>query len=150
QQLAGVPDLELPTDRPRPADVSLVGAQLRFTVPASLLTALEALGRREGATLFMVLLAAFQALLGRYSGQADFAVGAPIAGRTRAELEPLIGFFVNTLALRADLAGDPSFRALLARVRETALGAYAHQDLPFERLVEALAPDRDPARNPIA
>src|SRR5262249_58568533 len=103
-----------------------------------------ALARREGCTLYMVLLAAFQALLGRYSGQEDFCVGTPIAGRNRAEIEGLIGFFVNTLALRADLSGDPSFAQLLARVRETCLGAYANQDLPFEMLVRELKPQREP------
>ena len=118
-------------------------------LPKTLLAELQSLGRKEGATLFMTLTAATQALLYRYSGQTDFAVGSPIANRTRSELENLIGFFVNTLVLRADLSGEPSFRGLLARVRQEALGAYAHQDLPFEQLVSVLQPDRDASRAPL-
>src|SRR5206468_7143167 len=132
QQLAGLPPLlELPTDRPRPAVLSHRGATRTVRLPAALVRQAEALGRREGATLFMVLLAGFQALLARASGQDDLAVGSPVAGRNRLETEGLIGFFVNTLVLRGDLSGPPSptFRALLGRVRETALAAYMHQDV---------------------
>ena len=120
-----------------------------FEIAGALTRRLKELGRAEGATLFMTLLAAFQVLLYRYSGQEDIAVGAPIAGRTRPELEGLIGFFVNTLVLRGDLSGDPSFAEFLARVRARALEAYAHQDLPFEKLVEELHPKRDLSRNPL-
>jgi amino acid adenylation domain-containing protein len=148
-QLANVSTLELPADRPRPPVASDRGAHLIFELPAPLTAALKALGQREGATLFMTLLAAFQVLLYRYSGQQDIAVGAPIAGRRHTELEGLIGFFANTLVLRTDLSGNPPFRELLARVREIALGAYTHQDLPFEKLVEELAPARDLSRNPL-
>jgi amino acid adenylation domain-containing protein/non-ribosomal peptide synthase protein (TIGR01720 family) len=143
------PFLELPTDRPRPAIPSHRGAERGFLVPAELGAALRDLARREGATLFMTLLAAFDALLYRYTGQADVSVGSPIANRGRTEIEGLIGFFLNTLVLRAQLADDLSFRALLAQVRETCLGAYAHQDMPFERLVQDLAPERDVARSPL-
>ena len=149
EKLADLSTLELPTDRPRPPVPSYQGAHLTFDLPAPLTQALKELGRREGATLFMTLLAAFQVLLHRYSGQEDIAVGTPIAGRGRTELEGLIGFFVNTLVLRSDLAGNPAFTELLARVRETALGAYTHQDLPFEKLVEELSPSRDISRNPL-
>ncbi len=150
RQLAGLPPLlELPTDRPRPAVQSFRGATRPVRLPAGLTRQAEALGRREGATLFMVLLAGFQALLARYSGQDDLAVGSPVAGRNRVEIEGLIGFFVNTLVLRGDLTGEPSFRELLGRVRETALAAYLHQDVPFEKLVEELAPERSLAHAPL-
>jgi amino acid adenylation domain-containing protein/non-ribosomal peptide synthase protein (TIGR01720 family) len=148
--LAGAPlALDLPTDRPRPPVMSHRGGSRTFTLPPALHRALDALARREGATLFMVLLAAFDVLLARHAGQRDVVVGTPIAGRTRAETERLVGFFVNTLALRVELSDDEPFRGLLARVREACLGAYAHQDLPFERLVEALNPPRDLSRTPV-
>ncbi|MFI5761879.1 amino acid adenylation domain-containing protein [Streptomyces sp. NPDC051563] len=149
EALAGLPALELPTDRPRPQVRSGTGGSFVFEVPAALAGRLGVLARERGATLFMVLLAGFQALLARYTGQADIAVGSPIAGRDRTELEPLIGFFVNTLVLRTDLSGDPAFGELLSRVRRTALAAYEHQDVPFDRLVEELRPERDLSRNPL-
>ncbi|MFQ5610897.1 MAG: amino acid adenylation domain-containing protein [Anaerolineae bacterium] len=153
EQLAGasarLPTLELPTDRPRPPVQTFRGATQSITIPRALQDSLAGVGQEADGTLYMALLAAFEVLLYRYTGQADLVVGTPIANRNRAEIEGLIGFFVNTLVLRADLAGDPSFRELLARVRETALGAYAHQDLPFEKLVEALQPERDLSRNPL-
>jgi amino acid adenylation domain-containing protein len=141
--------LELPADRPRPPVQSGRGALHAFALSRDLSDGLHALARREGATLFMTLLAGFQLLLAKYSGQDDLLVGTPVAGRTRPELEGLIGFFVNTLALRGRPDGDTSFRAFLARTRDETLGAFAHQDLPFERLVEELAPERDLARNPL-
>ncbi|WP_437630406.1 non-ribosomal peptide synthase/polyketide synthase [Sorangium sp. So ce854] len=144
-----VPALELPTDRPRPAAQTFRGAAQAVRLPADLSARLRALCRREGVTPFMALLAAFQLLLHRYSGQTDFAVGSPVAGRTQPEIEGLIGFFVNTLVLRADLSGDPTFLELLTRVREVTLGAYEHQDVPFERLVDALRPERDLGRSPL-
>ncbi|HEV8580106.1 MAG TPA: amino acid adenylation domain-containing protein [Thermoanaerobaculia bacterium] len=149
RRLAGVPPLDLPTDRPRPALRASRGASRPFTLPAELSEGLKALARAEGVTRFMVLLAAFQALLGRYSRQSDFAVGTPIANRNQPWIEDLIGFFVNTLVLRAELGGSPGFRELLRRVRDVALAAYAHQDLPFERLVEELAPRRDLSHPPL-
>ena len=150
EQLRGAPAaLDLPTDRPRPAAESHRGGSLSFCLPKRLSTGLVALGRREGVTLFMTLLAAFQVLLQRYSGQDDIVVGSPIAGRTRVETESLIGFFVNTLVLRTRLDGEPTFRDLSARVREGTLGAHAHQDVPFEKLVEELAPARDRSRSPL-
>ena len=149
RRLAELPVLELPTDHPRPAVQTHRGARQELVLPESLTEALKELGRREGATLFMVLLGAFQVLLSRYSGQEDVAVGTPIAGRNQAETEGLIGFFVNTLVMHTDLSGDPSFREVLSRVREVALGAYDHQDLPFEKLVEELKPERDLSRTPL-
>ena len=150
QQMAGAPKtLDLSTDRPRPAVQSFRGATANFSLSAELTEGLNRLARQAGATLFMTLLAGFQALLSRYSGQDDIVVGAPIANRSRAEVEGLIGLFANTLALRTSLAGDPSFRDLLGRVKEVALGAYAHQDMPFERLVEELRPERSLGHNPL-
>ncbi|MGH7578678.1 MAG: amino acid adenylation domain-containing protein [Gemmatimonadales bacterium] len=143
------PVLELPTDRPRPKVQTYAGAQLSFVLPARLVDALTGLARRERASLFMVLLAGFKSLLWRYTGQTDLVVGVPTAGRTRVELESLIGCLANALVLRTDLAGDPSFRELLARVRTVAMGAYAHQDLPFEKLVEELQPDRSVRHHPV-
>ncbi|MCY1015549.1 non-ribosomal peptide synthase/polyketide synthase [Pyxidicoccus sp. MSG2] len=149
ERLAGLEPLELPADRPAPTVRTREGARLQRVLPRRLTDALAALGRREGVTRFMLLLAAFQVLLSRYTGQTDVAVGAPISGRTRREVEGLIGFFVNTLVLRGDLSGAPTFRALLGRVRNTCLGAYAHQDLPFDQLVEALHPERGAGHSPL-
>ncbi len=143
------PALELPTDRPRPPVQTYRGAALPVALSRELSAGLGALSRREEVTLFMTLLAAFQLLLARYTGQKDIVVGSPIAGRTRVETEGLIGFFVNTLVLRTDLSGDPTVRELLGRVREVTLGAYAHQEVPFEKLVEELAPRRDLSRSPL-
>ncbi|MBZ4371690.1 non-ribosomal peptide synthetase, partial [Corallococcus sp. AS-1-6] len=149
-KLAGAPPvLELPTDRPRPAVRGNAGAVHSFVLPSSLEQQLKTLAQREGASLYMVLLAGWQALLSRYSGQTDISVGSPIAGRTRAELEGLIGFFVNTLVLRAQVDGDASFRELLKQVRGTVLEAYEHQDVPFEKLVEALQPERSLSHTPL-
>jgi amino acid adenylation domain-containing protein len=141
--------LDLPIDRPRPRVPTQRGAQFRAELPTSLVRALDGLGRRGGATLFMTLLAAFQTLLHRYTGQTDITVGSPVSGRDRIELEGLIGLFVNTLVLRADLSDDPAFREFMERVRDGVLSAYAHQDVPFEKIVEALAPERGPGRNPL-
>ncbi len=150
QQLgSSLPVLELPTDQPRPAAQTFEGAIQSFVLSSDLGNALKALSRREGVTLFMTLLAAFKTLLYRYTGQWDILVGSPIANRNRAEIEGLIGFFVNTLVLRTDLSGNLTFRELLCRVREVTLGSYTHQDLPFERLVEELQPERDLSRNPL-
>ncbi|HEY6190004.1 MAG TPA: amino acid adenylation domain-containing protein, partial [Pyrinomonadaceae bacterium] len=149
EQLADAPVLQLPTDRPRPAVQSYRGAHHSVRLDAALTDELKRISRQEGVTLFMLLLAAFQTLLSRYSGQEDIVVGSPIANRTRAEVEGLIGFFVNTLVLRTRLEGRPSFREVLGRVREAALGAYAHQDVPFEMLVEELEPERDMSRTPL-
>jgi amino acid adenylation domain-containing protein len=149
RQLEGVAPLELRTDRPRPVVRTARGASIAFVLPQELSGALLALSRREGVTPFMTLLAAFQTLLHRYTGQDDITVGSPIANRNRAETEGLIGYFVNMLALRIDLSGDPTFCALLGRVRDVALGAFEHQDLPLEILVETLQPERDVSRTPL-
>jgi len=150
EQLADVPPvLELPTDRPRPPAVTYNGATQSFTLDKGLSDALKALCRREGVTLYQLLLAAFQVLLYRYSGQEDICVGSPIANRTRAEIENLIGFFVNTLVLRTDLSGEPSFQEALRRVVKVTQGAYEHQDLPFEMLVEAVQPQRNMSHTPL-
>ncbi|MEE8584180.1 MAG: condensation domain-containing protein, partial [Acidobacteriota bacterium] len=149
RQLAGVPRLELPTDRPHPPVQTFRGAAWHFDIPKVLADRLQKLGRDLEATRFISLMSAFGALLSRYSGQTAFAVGSPIANRNRHETESLIGFFVNTLALRLDLSGDPDFEEVVKRVRRTALDAYAHQDLPFEQLVEDLHPERSLSRPPL-
>jgi len=150
EKLGGnLPVLELPTDHPRPAVQTYNGSTVSFVLSPELTERLRALSRREGVTLFVALLAAFQVLLMRYTGQEDILVGTPIANRNRTEIEGLIGFFVNTLVMRSDLSKNPTFQELLGRVQETALGAYAHQDLPFEKLVEELSPERDMSRSPI-
>jgi amino acid adenylation domain-containing protein len=150
ERLAGSASLlSLPLDRPRAPRQTFRGARESFVLPPALTQALNELARREGATLFMALLAAFQALLHRYSGADDVAVGCPVAGRGRVELEPLVGLFMNTLVLRSDVSGDPTFRSLLSRVRDTALGAFAHRELPFDKLVEALHPARSLSHSPL-
>ncbi|MEZ4868170.1 MAG: amino acid adenylation domain-containing protein [Caldilineaceae bacterium] len=150
RQLAGAPELlQLPTDFPRPAVQTFLAKKVDFRIDAVLVQGLRALGQQAGATLFMTLLAAFQVLLARYSGQEDIVVDAPIANRTHKAIEPLVGFFVNDLALRADLAGNPTFLELLGQVRQRTQAAYAHQDLPFDRLVEALHPRRNLGYNPV-
>jgi amino acid adenylation domain-containing protein/non-ribosomal peptide synthase protein (TIGR01720 family) len=150
EQLKELPLVDLPTDRPRPPIPSFRGDFQTFTVSSPVSAEVKSLARKENATPFMVLLAAFGALLSRYcAGQTDIAVGVPTAGRNRLELEDLIGFFINTLVMRLDLSGDPTFRQLVGRVKQTAVDAFAHQDLPFEMLVEALQARRDPSRNPL-
>ncbi|MBX6381891.1 MAG: amino acid adenylation domain-containing protein, partial [Microbispora sp.] len=149
ERLAGLPPLELPTDLPRPPEQGPAGAAHTFVLDRELVDALTALGAAHGATLYMTLLAAFQVLLGRYSGQDDFAVGSPVSGRDLPELERVVGLFINTLPMRADLSGDPAFTELLGRVRETALDAYAHQELPFDRLVGEIGVERDVSRSPV-
>ncbi|HLL85675.1 MAG TPA: AMP-binding protein, partial [Longimicrobium sp.] len=145
----GLPELRLPLEHPRRKEQRYQGARQPVSIPATVARALAAVGRREGATPYMVLLAGYQALLHRYTAQEDFGIGTAIAGRGRAELEPLVGCFVNTLVLRADLSGNPSFLELLRRVRVDALGAFAHQELPFERLVDALGVARDLSVPPV-
>ncbi|HEY1349725.1 MAG TPA: condensation domain-containing protein, partial [Ktedonobacteraceae bacterium] len=150
KQLAEAPALlALPTNRPRPARQSYQGHTLTFALSRSLLDQLYQLSRSEGVTLFMLLIAAFQALLARYTQQEDLAVGSLIANRRYAEIEPLVGFFVNTLVLRVDLSGNPTFQEFLKRVRDVTLEAYDHQDVPFERIVEAIQPERNLSYNPL-
>ena len=141
--------LDLPTDFRRPPVQTAAGASQSLRLPQSLAAAVDALSQREGTTLFITLFATFLTLLHRYTGQVDLVVGTPIANRNRSEVEPLIGFFVNALVLRTSLVGNPPFRELLGRVRETALGAYAHQDYPFEKLVEQMAPERRLSHMPL-
>ncbi|QNM99052.1 hypothetical protein H9L41_22970 [Chitinimonas koreensis] len=148
--LDGIPaQLTLPLDRPRPQVQTFNGAKLPLPIPAAAVAGLQALGRRHGATLFMTLTAAFSLLLSRHAGQDDICLGTPIANRGRAELEPLIGLFANTVVLRTRLAGNPRFDALLEQVRDTTLAAYEHQDLPLEKLIEALNPLRDTSYSPL-
>jgi hypothetical protein len=150
EQLGGeLPVLELPADFPRPAVQSYRGAHVEFDFSGEVAAQLRLLSRTESTTMFMALLGAFAVLLARLSGQAEVVIGSPIAGRTHLELEPLLGFFINQLVLRIDLKGEPSFQEVLGRVRETTLGAYAHQDVPFEKLVEELEPARDLSRSPL-
>ncbi|MDQ6804346.1 MAG: amino acid adenylation domain-containing protein, partial [Actinomycetota bacterium] len=151
EHLAGAPVLlELPTDHPRPPRQSFRGATVRRMLPVDLLERVHALGEREGATSFMTLLGVFAALMSRYSGQEEIVVASPVANRSRVELEGVIGLFVNTLAMRVDLDGNPSFGEVLRRVRETSLGAFSNQDLPFEKLVEELNPERHLSHAPVA
>jgi amino acid adenylation domain-containing protein len=149
ETLRGAPVLQMPTDRPRPLVQTYDGGTERLEMDGSLLYGLKALGRREGATLFVTLMAAFNVLLHRYSGQDDIVVGTVSANRGRPELAPLIGYLVNTLPVRADLSGDPTFLELLGRMRTATVGAYAHQDLSFAKMVEALRVTRDPSRSPV-
>jgi amino acid adenylation domain-containing protein len=149
ERLAGVSVLELPTDKPRPPVQSFTGAHEHLALSEELAEAVKALSVREGTTLFMTLLAAFKVLLSYYTGQHDIVVGTPVANRNREAIEGLIGFFANTLVLRTELSGEMSFSELLGQVREVALDAYAHQDVPFEKLVEELQPERDLSRNPL-
>ena len=143
------PLLELPLDRPRPARQEFRGALETVALAPTLASAIKAACRSEGVTLFMYLLAGFQALLSRYSGQEQIVVGTDLANRPTMECEQVIGFFINLLAIRTDLSGNPTYRELLGRVRETALGAYAHQDMPFDKLVEELQPERNPSYNAV-
>ncbi|NMG11917.1 non-ribosomal peptide synthetase [Brasilonema sp. UFV-L1] len=149
QQLNGISMLHLPTDKPRPAIQNYQGATQFLELPKNLSNALQALSQQEGVTLFMTLLAAFGTLLYHYTHQEDIAVGSPIANRNHSEIEGLIGFFVNSLVLRTNLSGNPTFRELLGRIREVTLGAYSHQDLPFEKLVEELHPERNLSHHPL-
>ncbi|NEP12785.1 MAG: AMP-binding protein, partial [Symploca sp. SIO2C1] len=149
QKLQGLPQLQLPTDHPRPAVESFNGAGLPINLPASLSSKITQLSQQQGMTLFMTLLAAFKVLLYRYTAQEQIAVGSPIANRNRREIEGLIGFFVNSLVMYTNLSGQPSFLEVLNRVRQTALEAYSHQDVPFEKLVEELQPERSLSQNPL-
>jgi hypothetical protein len=149
RQLTGIRDIHLQTDRPRPPMPSFRGEAVQFDIPRDVVKRLQELAQAEGATLFMALLAVYQAVLGRHARQEDFGVGSPMAGRGRAELQNMIGFFVNMLVLRADLHGNPTYRELLRRTRETSLGALAHQDVPFEKIVEEMRRERDMSRSPL-
>src|SRR5262249_37082022 len=142
KQVTGLPLLQLPTDRPRPPVNTFRGATEYFNWPKPLTERLKTVSREAGVTLFMTLLAAFKTLLHRYTGQEEIVVGSPMNNRTHGEIEGLIGFFVNAVVLRTDVSGNPSFRELLARIADVALSAYAHQDLPFEQLVEETQPER--------
>ncbi|MFD7221255.1 condensation domain-containing protein [Streptomyces sp. NPDC059892] len=148
-RLSNPPALELPTDRPRATRMDFAGASHGFTLPGELVNGLRAVGGRETATLFMVLLTGLKVLLARWSGQRDIVIGTPTIGRSRPELWGLLGFFNNTIALRSDLSGDPTFRELLRQVRGVVLGALDHQEIPFDKIVREVAPERDPSRNPI-
>ncbi len=145
----GSPPLQLPTDKPRPVPITSNGAHFHFKIDKNLADRVNAFCQKENVTPFMAYLAAFMALLNKYSGQEDISVGTPIANRNRSEIENIIGFFVNTLVMRADLSGDPTLKDFLKQIRETALGAYAHQDLPFEKLVDAIQPERDVRHTPL-
>jgi len=149
QKLLDLPQLQLPTDHPRPAVETFRGAGIPINIPAALTSKVKQLTQKQGTTLFMTLLAAFKVLLSRYSGQESVAVGTPIANRNRSEIEGLIGFFVNSLVMYTDLGGFPSFTEVLNRVKQTALEAYTHQDIPFEKLVEELQPERALSQNPL-
>jgi hypothetical protein len=149
-QLAAVPHiLDLPTDRPRPAIQTYRGARQSMGLPRDLVAGLERLSRDEGVTLFMVLLASFDTLLYRYTSQQEILVGTPVANRNRFELEGLVGLFLNTLVMRGDLSGNPTFRELLRRIRQDTLGAYTHQFVPFELVIEALQPERSLSHSPL-
>ena len=148
-QLADLPGLTLPLDHPRPRVLGFEGAHIDRDMPANVSAGAQVLAKREGATQFMVTLAAFAAVLARHSGQDEVVIGTPVAGRSRAEVEPLIGLFLNTVVLRIDLSGNPTFTELVARVRKTAIAAFERQDTPFERIVDKLDPDRDLGRNPL-
>ncbi|MHC5719512.1 MAG: condensation domain-containing protein, partial [Nostoc sp.] len=149
QQLDNLPILQLPTDRPRPAVQTFRGAKQYLALPTVLARDIKALSQQQGVTLFMTLLAAFQILLHSYTDQDNIVVGTDIANRNQAEIEGLIGFFVNQLVLRINLSENPNFRELLARVRQVTLDAYTHQDLPFDKLVESLNPERNLSREPL-
>jgi len=148
-KLEGIGPIDLPCDRPRPSTPSFRGGSVPLIIDFELLSKLRALATQQECTLFMVMFAAFQVLLGRYTGRDDVVVGTPVANRNHGEIEGLIGFFINSLVMRTDLSGNPSFREALARLRETALGAYSNQDVPFEILVERLQQERDLTRNPL-
>ncbi|RBL90134.1 non-ribosomal peptide synthase/polyketide synthase [Chitinophaga flava] len=148
-KLSDVAPLQLPTDYIRPAVQSTRGARSWFTLDKQLTDQIHTLSRQEGVTLFMTMLAAFKVLLSRYSGQDDICVGTPVAGRTQQETEGLIGFFINTIALRADLSNNPAFTTFLQQIKETTLGAFAHQEVPFEKIVDAVVKDRDVSRTPL-